>query len=344
MNIIQRHTLLIILFTFIIGPLFFLVTFMTFPINSLSQLWEQELFDIPFIFAVPVLLLLIGSFYGLISGIYWRKKWKSIDYAVKQLQQGIHVQPGIIGIKELDDIMDRLISVDKQITEQRKQAQKLANEKAEVQEKQVQKLVSQERNRLARELHDSVSQQLFAASMLMSAITETVDAKDSKQLLMVEEMIHQSQLEMRALLLHLRPIALKGKTLREGIEELLMELLQKVPIKISWKVEEMSLDKGIEDHLFRILQESVSNTLRHAKASSLRVLLIERDDVHILRVEDDGVGFNVEETKAGSYGLHMMNERAIELGGSLKIISLLNQGTILEVRIPKIANGGEEND
>ena len=79
---------------------------------------------------------------------------------------------------------------------------------------------------------------------------------------MVEEMIHQSQLEMRALLLHLRPVALKNKTLQEGIEELLIELSQKVTMEIKWKVEDFPLDKGVEDHLFRILQESVSNTLK----------------------------------------------------------------------------------
>ncbi|MCG2963560.1 sensor histidine kinase, partial [Escherichia coli] len=84
----------------------------------------------------------------------------------------------------------------------------------------------------------------------------------SKQLKMVEEMINQSQLEMRALLLHLRPAALKGKSLQEGITELLLELAQKVPMELKWNVEEFLLDKGVEDHLFRIAQESVSNALR----------------------------------------------------------------------------------
>ena len=95
----------------------------------------------------------------------------------------------------------------------------------------MQEIIFQERNRLARELHDSVSQQLFAASMLMSAINEVKTPSDdweTKQLKMVEEMIHQSQLEMRALLLHLRPVALKGKSLQDGIKELLVELSQKV--------------------------------------------------------------------------------------------------------------------
>jgi NarL family two-component system sensor histidine kinase LiaS len=173
--------------------------------------------------------------------------------------------------------------------------------------------------------------------MMMSAINETQQdqaGRQAKQLKMVEEMIHQSQLEMRALLLHLRPAALKGKTLQEGIEELLVELLQKVALEIDWKVENFPLDKGVEDHLFRILQEAVSNTLRHAKSHNLEVLLIQRDEYAILRVADDGVGFNVEETKAGSYGLQNMYERAAEVGGSMKIISVKNKGTRLEVKVP----------
>src|SRR5699024_7093979 len=122
----------------------------------------------------------------------------------------------------------------------------------------------------------------FAASMMMSAINEANQPENGtmkQQLFMIEKMINQSQLEMRALLLHLRPAALKGKSLFEGIEELLIELTQKVPMEIDWKVENLNVDKGIEDHLFRILQESVSNTLRHAKARTLHVMLIERDDI-----------------------------------------------------------------
>jgi NarL family two-component system sensor histidine kinase LiaS len=149
---------------------------------------------------------------------------------------------------------------------------------------------------------------------------------------------------MRALLLHLRPVALKNKSLREGIEELLIELTQKVTMDINWKLETFSLDKGVEDHLFRILQESVSNTLRHAKASKLEVLLIKREDLVILRIVDDGIGFEVEETKAGSYGMQNMHERALEVGGTLKVISIKNKGTRLEVKVPVMMNGDGAND
>ena len=103
------------------------------------------------------------------------------------------------------------------------------------------------------------------------------------------------------------------------------------------------MKKALKTICFVFLQESVSNTLRHAKANSLEVLLIKRDGFIILRVTDDGLGFDVDEQKAGSYGLQNMYERAIEIGGNLKIISLKQKGTRLEVKIP-IVNEGEMDD
>ncbi|MFE8697282.1 sensor histidine kinase [Cytobacillus sp. FJAT-53684] len=319
--------------------------FIRFPFIDWRTLWETDVMDIPFIIFVPSVSIVIGILFGLVSGVHWKKQIQSVDSWLHQIEEGRQLEISEINAgSELQSIVSRVGKIQKQIAEQAKLSQKLATEKAEDIESRMQEIISQERNRLARELHDSVSQQLFAASMMMSAINETkskTDDRETKQLKMVEEMIHQSQLEMRALLLHLRPVALKGKTLQEGIEELLFELSQKVTMDIKWKVEDFPLDKGIEDHLFRILQESVSNTLRHAKSTTLEVLLIQRDEFVILRVVDDGIGFNVEEAKAGSYGMQNMYERAVEVGGSMKIISLKNSGTRLEVRVPIMsAKGG----
>lgn len=348
MNALQRQLALSIglacLSTVITGLLIFLV----YPLPDWSHLWTTELFGFPFILVVPGISMGIGISFGLIYGLFWQRQFQTIEGVLHELEQGrrIEVQPGS-GVQEVDRIGARIEKLQQQMGEQVKVARRMVIEKAEDQEKRMQEIVSQERHRLARELHDSVSQQLFAASMLMSAIAETSSARnerETKQLRMVETMIHQSQLEMRALLLHLRPFALAGKSLQEGMEELLVELSQKVPLTIEWKIEPMQLDKGIEDHLFRILQEAVSNTLRHAKASRLDVLLIERDNLIIMRIVDDGVGFDVESAKAGSYGLQNMRERAMELGGYSKIISLPGQGTSLEVRIPRMMTGGESDD
>lgn len=340
MSIIQRQIILglgisVLLFIFL-GSSFFFV----FPLADWNNLWDEDLMDIPFILFSTSVSISIGITCGFISGIVWRKHLQSLDSFLQNVEKGQSLDPLELNpVPELQVMVNRIAKIQKHISEQTKLSQKLVTEIAEDQENRIQEIISQERNRLARELHDSVSQQLFAASMLMSAINEAKpisDDKESKQLKMVEAMIHQSQLEMRALLLHLRPAALKGKTLKEGIEELLIELSQKVSIKISWKLEDYFLDKGIEDHLFRIIQEAVSNTLRHSEATLLEVLLIERDGFTILRVVDDGVGFNVDERKAGSYGLNNMYERAVEIGGTFKIVSLKNKGTRLEVKVPMI--------
>jgi|SRR5690606_34475207 len=323
-----------------------IIMFMAFPLANWAALWQTKLMDLPYIILTISISILGGLIFGIISGVLWRKQLLTVSEAIHQVEQGRTI-PVVLENQtdEMITIWERLKKVQTHIAEQTKLSQKLATEKAEDQEKRIQKIVSDERNRLARELHDSVSQQLFAASMMMSAINESkvqTDDREAKQFKLVEEMIHQSQLEMRALLLHLRPVALKGKTLQEGIQELLAELVQKVPVTIETKIEDFHLDKGIEDHLFRILQESISNTLRHAKANKLEVLLIKRDDFVILRIVDDGIGFDVEQAKAGSYGLQNMYERAVEIGGTMRTVSIKDKGTRIEVKVPILK--GEEND
>ncbi len=324
-------------------------TFLINPFESWSELWEREIFDFPYIYSILIFTILVGLVVGAISGWYWRQKLKWVHEQLEAVTKGEkRERTEYESLKELKELDQQFLLLEKKFADQTKLAQQLATERATEREKSLQEVVVQERNRLARELHDSVSQQLFAASMMMSTVNETnppAGEAIKKQLHMVEKMIEQSQLEMRALLLHLRPAALKGKTLTEGIEELLAELKQKVSIEIEQKLEPLDLDKGVEDQLFRILQESVSNTLRHAKANRMQVMLIERDGHIILRVADDGGGFDVEETKNnGSYGLENMKERAESIGGSIKVVSVLTEGSRLEVKIPKIGNEVDPDD
>ncbi len=99
---------------------------------------------------------------------------------------------------------------------------------------------------------------------------------------------------------------------------------------------------GGEDHLFRIVQEALSNTLRHAKAKKTEVRLRKIDQYAILKIIDDGVGFEVGVNKAGSYGLRSMQERVHEIGGTLKVLSFPAKGTQIEVKVPiMIERGGE---
>ena len=144
---------------------------------------------------------------------------------------------------------------------------------------------------------------------------------------------------MRALLLHLRPIKLDNKSLKQGIEQILDELKTKLPIKISHEIEEIKLAEVVEDHLFRIIQELISNVLRHAKATELEVYFRETADFYQLRFVDDGKGFDMLEKKNSGHGLRNIKERISGLGGNVKIISFPGQGTSVEIRIPLITGG-----
>ncbi|MGM7636857.1 sensor histidine kinase [Bacillus sp. Hm123] len=338
MNIFAKQFRQVFFVTLVISAILLFTFGVSFPQPNWEVYIEKKIFDLPFAIFLVVAMVSSAFFFSLLYG--WLQ-WS----AVKKLEERIDLlvtgkDAGSEETKltaEFMSIEQKFQQLEQTIAEQKLAARRLVLEKTESQESLIEEMVSQERQRLARELHDSVSQQLFAASMMMSAVNENRQEDnpiETKQLAMVEEMIQQSQLEMRALLLHLRPVPLNGKSLKEGIDELLVELSQKVPLSIHWTVEEIDMDRGMEDHLFRVIQESISNTLRHAKASRLDVLNVWRDGFVILRISDDGVGFDVKTDKAGSYGLQNMHERAVEIGGTLKIISLPSKGTKLEVKVP----------
>ncbi|WP_077327935.1 sensor histidine kinase [Virgibacillus siamensis] len=347
MSTIFRHVVTAIFFSLFITLAVVGITFAAFPPDDWSYIVQKTLYDVPFIVYVVGTPITAGAVIGIMTAWYWRQRIQRVEKHLDEVAKGQKLSDDEEPFKELEKIRYHVGQIQEKIRLQTEHAQRLVTERAQEREKSLQEIVVQERNRLARELHDSVSQQLFAASMMMSAINEMNPPEDTsirKQLQMVEKMIHQSQLEMRALLLHLRPVPLKGKSLQEGVKELLVELTQKVPMKIEWKAEAFTIDKGVEDQLFRILQESVSNTLRHAKASSLNVMLIERDEMIIMRVVDDGIGFDLEQVKTSSYGLENMRERAYQIGGTFKVVSLPDEGTRLEVKVPSYRKEGEQLD
>jgi len=314
------------------------LTFLLFPLDDWRELIYMKLYNLPFI----AIIFMMVSIFSIISGVLTTQYWKQRMYFIeRQLQHLVNGHP--ISTEdtyaELKKLEDHLYQLQQKMYEQIEYGQNLATERTNEREKSLQEVVEQERSRLARDLHDSVSQQLFAASMMMSAMNESGTVEDKAlhhQIQLVEKMIHQSQLEMRALLLHLRPVALKGKSLQQGIKDLMLELTERTSIQLDWKIEDFTMDKGIEDQLFRVYQEAISNVLRHSEATEVQVLLIMRDDQYILRIVDNGKGFNIEEVQSSSYGLQNMEERALELGGKIKIISLEHQGTRVEVKIPNV--------
>ncbi|XKH50088.1 sensor histidine kinase [Chryseomicrobium palamuruense] len=275
--------------------------------------------------------------FSFLSYLLARQSTRSLDRSV---------QTGLVSLYEGDGFPKRLQpNFSKRLNEafektshllatQRKTLTRISEQKADSQAKLIQERVVEERQRLARELHDSVSQQLFGASMLASSMVE-LENPPKRSMEQLERAIHQAQLEMRALLLHLRPAGLHDRTLAEGLEELLEELQQKVQLQLKWKLDPVKLTKASEDHLFRIAQETLSNTLRHAQATEMEIRLMEQPQLVIFRVQDNGVGFDSTQLKPGAYGLGNVYERAVEMGATAKVVSVPNQGTFVEVQVPK---------
>ena len=199
-------------------------------------------------------------------------------------------------------------------------------------------IIEKERKRISRDLHDTVSQELFAAHMILSGVSQQALKLDREkmqtQLQSVAAILETAQKDLRVLLLHLRPVELEEKSLVEGIQILLKELEDKSDLKVSLKQNVSKLPKKIEEHIFRILQELISNTLRHAQASCLDVYLYQTDVELQLKVVDNGIGFQLGSLDDLSYGLRNIKERVEDMAGIVQLLTAPKQGLAVDIRIP----------
>ncbi|HEN3106654.1 TPA: sensor histidine kinase [Streptococcus agalactiae] len=210
-----------------------------------------------------------------------------------------------------------------------------------------QEIVKQERKRIARDLHDTVSQDLFAASMVLSGIAQNVSQLDvdqvGSQLLAVEEMLQHAQNDLRILLLHLRPVELENKTLSEGFRMILKELTDKSDIEVVYHESILTLPKKIEDNIFRIGQEFISNTLKHSQASRLEVYLNQTENELQLKMIDNGIGFDMDCVYDLSYGLKNIEDRVEDLAGNLQLLSQPGKGVAMDIRLPLVNQSEDKN-
>ncbi len=230
----------------------------------------------------------------------------------------------------------------KRIERQVGMLQRLADENKRLATESERYAVLEERQRLARDLHDSVSQQLFALTMLSSAALRQMDGEQVKlerTLHQLAELSNAAQREMRALLLNLRPVELDGRPLVEAAREFLQATRERHGIDVTFdvKLDSGMLSPAIEDALFRIVQEAVANVIKHSGAANLNVRLMDDNEGVNLVVMDDGVGVSrATETSAG-YGLQAMRERAEALGGRCEVLNR-EKGTAVSVWVPIVAN------
>ncbi|MCT9934610.1 histidine kinase [Planotetraspora sp. A-T 1434] len=194
-----------------------------------------------------------------------------------------------------------------------------------------------ERARIARELHDSISQDLYSLRLLAGGLRRALPA-GSPLLGRVEAMESTATgtvIEMRALLLELRPVALRDADLAAALAGLCAAYGDRLGVPIATELAPVTVAPAVEHAALRIAQEALANAVRHAHPTRIAVRLDAVDGGLLLSVTDDGAGFDPE--RAGDrhgMGLPMMRERVTELGGDLQVDSAPGDGTTVLVRLP----------
>jgi len=208
--------------------------------------------------------------------------------------------------------------------------------------------VLEERKRLARDLHDTVSQQLFALHMSASSLPMLIDRDMNHAQQVMQQLIAMSstaQKQMRGLIAQLRPMELQGKTLEEALGRWFPDYCRQNGLQGTLDIQTGErISEGKEHQLFLVIQEAMANVVKHAEAQSVRLFLGDTGSQISLTIEDDGLGFKGGQVRPGGYGLSTMRERAQKLGGDAEIVTKPGSGTRVRVWVPKFAAEPDEQD
>ncbi|WP_240338418.1 sensor histidine kinase [Peribacillus alkalitolerans] len=285
------------------------------------------------------LLLSLAAYFGIRNAYILKRGLCEVNAFIQTLRSGrLSERITKFDSDELGALFKELNELADYIQEHVRSIQRLAEEKAKLAQSAQAAAVLEERQRIARELHDAVSQQLFALNMMSATTLKTFDDEpdQTKQVLQeISSISMKAQSEMRALLLHLRPIELSEDSLSDGIIKLLKELRDKTNMQFQVSIDDVfHLSKSAEMHIFRIVQEAVTNVIRHAEATKIQVELSECDCFVQLYIRDNGIGFNPFDERMASYGIRSMKERTDEMGGVFQLRSKQDEGTYLLIKIP----------
>jgi len=275
-----------------------------------------------------------------------RYVWMRGSKTRSELAVPIKAKGQIIGVLDVQsDHLDAFDESDLVVLQSLAHQAAIAIENARLYEQAQQLAVMEERSRLARELHDAVTQTLFSASLIaetLPALWES-DQDEGRQLLQELRKLNRGAMaEMRTLLLELRPTALAEASLDDLLRQLGEAVTGRTGVPVTMTVEgECALPEDVHVALYRIAQEALNNVAKHARASHVAMSLRcfprgdgegegERESIE-LRVTDDGRGFEPSDVEPGEMGLGIMQERVLSIGAKLEIQSQLGHGTQVTV-------------
>jgi len=197
--------------------------------------------------------------------------------------------------------------------------------------------VLEERHRLARDLHDSVTQEiyslmLFAGDAKRHSKTGNLSQTEAS-IKRIEEIAHQSLKELRLLIYELRPLDLQQAGLVKALWNRLEAVEKRAGLQVRFTSSgEISALAGEEEHLYRIAVEVLNNSLKYSGATQVSIRVTALNDIIEMEIGDNGCGFDPEQVQSGGNGLRSMRERAAAIGGNLTIQSSPGQGTTVYFR------------
>lgn len=200
------------------------------------------------------------------------------------------------------------------------------------------KAALEERQRLARELHDSVSQALYGIALGANTALELAEHNPERVADPLEYVLSLAEAglaEMRALIFELRPESLETEGLVAALEKQAAALRARHEIRVETVLcEEPEASPEAKEALYRIAQEALHNTVKHARAKGVEINMACGPERMTIEISDDGVGFDPEGEFPGHLGLRSMRERAVSLGGTLEVESNLGGGARIRALIP----------
>ena len=198
--------------------------------------------------------------------------------------------------------------------------------------------VLEERNRLARDLHDSVKQQAFAASAQLGAAKARFAKEPNKaydHLIESELLMGKVRQELTDLIDELRPVEMKGKGLIPAVKDYVQDWSRRNAIEVVTHVRgDRGLPLDVEKCLFRVIQEALANVAWHSAADRVDLVFNFQSEFLYLTIRDNGKGFDVDQSRKKGMGLNSMCERVVIIGGEINIDSLPDQGTRITLKIP----------
>jgi two-component system nitrate/nitrite sensor histidine kinase NarX len=211
----------------------------------------------------------------------------------------------------------------------------VAMENAHLYEQAEQAATAAERQRLARELHDAVTQTLFSANLIADVIPRIWERNPEEGLQNLEELRQLTRgalAEMRTMLLEMRPESLERADIKSLLAQLADAFIGRVRVPLELEIKgDCALTHEVKIAFYRVAQEALNNIDKHSGARQVEVHLECQPSQLNLCIKDDGLGFELDSVPPGHLGIAIMRERASSIGACLKIESQVGQGTTVEL-------------